>query len=159
MSDSVRVTMSVGVTPEDAFEVFTQEIDAWWRQGRRFRTGEGSVMAFDDGRLIERQAGGQTRVIGHVLAWDPPRRLSFEWRGINFAEDERTEVEVTFTATQGGTEVVLVHRGWAHVRGDHPVRHGQTTTEFLRTLGLWWGDLLGACRQRAKLGARGGVPR
>jgi hypothetical protein len=39
-SDSARVTTFVGVSPEDAFAVFTEQIDQWWRRGPRFRGGD-----------------------------------------------------------------------------------------------------------------------
>lgn len=31
--DQARVTVLVAVDPETAFEVFTEEIDQWWRRG------------------------------------------------------------------------------------------------------------------------------
>jgi hypothetical protein len=37
--DQVRVSVSVAVPPAAAFEIFTQEIDRWWRRGPRFRRG------------------------------------------------------------------------------------------------------------------------
>ncbi len=37
VQDRARVSVFVAVTPEDAFDVFTNEIDLWWREGPRFR--------------------------------------------------------------------------------------------------------------------------
>jgi hypothetical protein len=45
--------------------------------------------------------------------------------------------------------VTVTHRGWAAIRTDHPARHGQPSAEFLRRLGLWWGDQLGVYRLSA----------
>ena len=39
--DQVRVTVSVEVPIAEAFRIFTEEIDQWWRRGRRFRLAEG----------------------------------------------------------------------------------------------------------------------
>ncbi|MCA9653315.1 MAG: hypothetical protein H6712_17075 [Myxococcales bacterium] len=42
--------------------------------------------------------------------------------------------------------MTVVHRGWSRIRPDHPARHGQPVASFLRTMGLWWGDLLSSLR-------------
>jgi hypothetical protein len=42
--------------------------------------------------------------------------------------------------------VTVTHRGWAAIRPDHPARHGQASAEFLRRLGLWWGEQLSSYR-------------
>jgi hypothetical protein len=36
-SDHVRVSTFVAVPIEDAFAVFTEEMNAWWRRGPAFR--------------------------------------------------------------------------------------------------------------------------
>jgi hypothetical protein len=59
-------------------------------------------------------------------------------------------VEVRFDPVRGGTRVTLEHRGWASIRGDHPVRHGEEGAAFIRTIGLWWGELLTSLRERAR---------
>lgn len=156
--DQARVTVSVAVPPVTAFDIFTREIDLWWRRGPRFRAagGERALIAIEGrvgGRVFESLGDGEAvHEIGRVLAWEPPARLLFEWRATNFAALERTEVEVLFEAAAGGasTRVTVTHRGWATIRPDHPVRHGQDSAAFLRTMGLWWGDQLAALRQRAQ---------
>ena len=77
----------------------------------------------------------------------PPSRLAFEWRGVAFAPGERTEVEVLFSPSPSGTTVTVTHRGWASLRPDHPVRHGNDVPAFIRMTGLWWGDLLTSLRE------------
>ena len=87
---------------------------------------------------------------GSITAWRPPAFFSFEWRATNFAPGESTRVEVTFEAVPTGTRVTVVHAGWAALRDDHPVRHGQPSAAFLRAKGLWWGDLLTALREHTQ---------
>jgi hypothetical protein len=53
---------------------------------------------------------------------------------------------VLFKPVGASTHVTVVHRGWAAIRADHPVRHGQPVPAFLRMMGLWWGDQLTALR-------------
>jgi hypothetical protein len=77
---------------------------------------------------------------------------------VNFAAHEHTEVEVLFRAVGSGTHVTVVHRGWAAIRSDHPVRHGQPVPAFIRMMGLWWGEQLGTLRLRAVGGPIGAPP-
>ncbi len=152
--DQARVTVSVAVPPEEAWRIFTTEIDLWWRRGRRFRSapGERGLVALEPGvggRVFESfatDAGEQVVEIGRIRDWQPPERLLFDWRAVNFAPHEWTEVEVSFQRTPGGTRVTVVHRGWSAIRADHPVRHGLDSAGFLRMMGLWWGDLLSSLR-------------
>ncbi len=153
--ESARVTVTVAVAPAEAFEVFTAEVDRWWRRGPRYRVAgarEGA-MRFEGGvggRLVEEVAlagGAKTFEIARVTAWEPPSRLLLAWRNVNFAPGEVTEVEVTFEAVAGGTRVVVTHRGWGAIRAGHPARHGLAGAPFSRMIGLWWGDLLSALRE------------
>lgn len=145
--DRVRVTTFVDVDPADAFDVFTRETDLWWRHGKKFRTGPGTIVfeGAAGGRLVEITAAG-AREIGTITIWEPGARLVFDWRGANFGPHERTEVEVRFIGKNGGTEVVLEHRGWSTLPADHPVRHGADDAAFSRVIGGWWGDLLTSYR-------------
>jgi uncharacterized protein YndB with AHSA1/START domain len=152
--DRATVTVTVPVTPEIAFDVFTRETDVWWRRGIAYRVAgrHPGVLAFEpgpNGRLFEQYEGPEgTRVheTGRITIWEPPGRLEFEWRGGNFAPGEVTHVLVTFEPSDSGTRVTLVHRGFAALRPDHPVRHGQEAEAFVRRIGLWWGELLTALR-------------
>jgi uncharacterized protein YndB with AHSA1/START domain len=153
--DTARVSVAVAVAPDAAFEVFTQDIDQWWRRGIKFRhagprNGLIHLEPLLGGRLFESidgDAGPLVVEVGRVLAWDPPRLLIFSWRSANYAPHESTEVEVEFVATAGGTRVTVTHRGLASLRPDHPVRHGLAHGQFVRMIGLWWGDQLTSLRE------------
>ena len=105
------------------------------------------------GRLFEsfETSSGDRKVqeSGRVTCWEPPRLLVLEWRALNFAPEERTEVEVRFEPSPGGTLVTITHRGWSRIRADHPARHGQAPPQFLRGMGLWWGELMSSLRERS----------
>ncbi|MEQ1519531.1 MAG: SRPBCC domain-containing protein, partial [Usitatibacteraceae bacterium] len=134
--DQTTVTVTVGVDPAEAFLLFTRDINLWWRRGPRFRNAPGTagIICIEprlDGRVFESydmdpESGGCERVveIGRSKVWDPPHRLVFAWRNVNFAPDESTEVEVLFAPTASGTRVTVIHRGWSGLRADHPARHG-----------------------------------
>lgn len=155
--DQVRVSVLVEVPPEEAFRIFTEEIDLWWRRGLRYRVAAGRagtihLEAGVGGRLYESvTAGGDTELkqTGRVIVWEPPQRFVLEWRAVNFAPAESTEVEVVFEPSRTGTRVTVTHRGWNRIRADHPVRHGLDAEGFLRMMGSWWGELMGGLREFA----------
>lgn len=160
--DQARVTVMVRVPVAEAFRVFTEEIDQWWRRGLKYRVAgkRDGTIALEPGvggRLFESYVTGKgerTIQTGEVTVWEPPRRLVFTWRAVNFkADDPSTEVEVAMRPFPDGaaedtalTEVTVTHRGWAAVRPDHPARHGHEVAAFLRMMGMWWGDLMSSLR-------------
>lgn len=163
--DQARVTVSVALPPAEAFRLFTEEIDRWWRRGPRFRNARGTrgMIAIEPrvgGRVFESldadaddpRAPPAVIEIGRVGVWEPAHRLVFSWRASNFGPaDPATEVEVRFEPSASGTRVTVTHRGWSAVRPDHPVRHGQASAAFIASMGRWWGDLLTALREHATL--------
>lgn len=162
--DSVKAAVSVRLPPARAFALFTDQMNAWWRRGPKFRhagvrQGLIHIEPGVGGRLFESwDEGGAERVfeVGLVTRWTPPDGLAFTWRNANFADGEVTEVEVSFEAMGVTTMVTVVHRGWSSVRADHPARHGLDVAGFQRMLGLWWGDQLRALRHAADAeGGRG----
>jgi uncharacterized protein YndB with AHSA1/START domain len=151
--DKVIVETTVAVPPARAFEIFTRETELWWRRGPRYRVA-GGMLELEPrlgGRLMEKletaKGAAKIIVVGTVLAWEPPARLLLEWRNVNFAKDEKTEVEVRFEKTpSGSTRVTLEHRGWSAIRADHPARHGKQGRELIAFIGGFWADLLTAMR-------------
>lgn len=152
---TATIAVRVDTSPPLAFELFTREIDRWWRRGHKFRHSGGTI-----GRMhLEPRLGGavtetwtehgKTRhvALGHVTAWQPPTLLQFTWRNATFAPFECTEVEVTFVPTGEATLVTVRHRGWEELRQDHPARHGMDDAAMQRAVGLWWGELLIALRE------------
>ena len=155
IGDSTRVSVTVAVAPPRAFEIFTEEIDRWWRRGVKFRQsrGRGGFLRIEPevgGRLFESidgDAGPHVLEVGRVRIWEPPRRLAFSWRSANFAAHEHTEVDVEFAPAAAGTLVTVTHRGLSALRNDHPARHGLQGAEFARMTGLWWGEQMSSLRE------------
>jgi hypothetical protein len=162
--DAASASVYVRVAQRDAFEVFTREIDQWWRHGVKFRiAGRGRGQLFFEcqlgGRLFETfelPSGSKTREVGKVVRWEEPRHFALEWRGVNFKPDEKTLVEVTFEPSGEGTMVTVRHSGWSALPEDHPARHGLVGPAFSRMIGLWWGDLMAALREH--VATRGSGP-
>ena len=154
---TATVSVRVAARPEVAFDLFTRELDLWWRRGPKYRhaglhDGTIAIEPRVGGRVFERwhdAAGEHEFELGRVSTWQPPHELGFSWRNATFAPAENTEVAVTFAPAGDGTLVTVRHRGWAEIRDDHPARHGLTGAAFARHLGLWWGEQLSALRERA----------
>ena len=152
--DRARISVAVDVPPPLAFDIFTQEIDRWWRRGGKFRHGGARrgllrIEPAVGGRLFESidgDDGPHVFEVGRVRVWDPPRLLAFSWRGVNFAPNESTEVEVQFSPAGAGTLVTVTHHGLSALRADHPARHGLQGAAFSRMIGLWWGEQMTSLR-------------
>ena len=150
----VRALTTVPLAPEEAFALFTDEVDTWWRHGPRFRAaidGKEGVMRFEPGeggRLLEvyDQESVESFELGRILVWEPGKRLVFLLGGRDFAPDEWTEVEVRFEAVERGTRVSVEHYGFDELGQDHGSWHGQDPDSLVGSMGLWWGDQLVALR-------------
>lgn len=157
--DRARVSVSVAVAPSRAFQIFTADIDQWWRRGMKFRhsASRSSLLCIEPkigGRLFESfEAKGTQHVVevGRVRVWEPPRQLAFTWRSAEFAPHEQTEVDIQFEPTASGTLVTVTHSGFASLRADHPARHGLQGAEFSRMISLWWGELMSSLREISRV--------
>jgi uncharacterized protein YndB with AHSA1/START domain len=112
----VRKSVTVPLSPERAFELFTKEIGAWWPLAthsvglERARSVSCGTSVGDE--LVETLSDGSTAVWGSVLRSDPPDVIVLSWHAGRTADDA-TQLELTFTASaDGGTIVALVHSGW-----------------------------------------------
>jgi uncharacterized protein YndB with AHSA1/START domain len=107
------VEFEVGVSPAEAFEVWTRRCSVWWPAAHTV-SGDPAAITFESrpgGRIVERGRDGAEHDWGRVLDWEPPGRLRYRWH-LFFDPSEATEVELTFTAVPTGTAVRLEQRGW-----------------------------------------------
>ena len=108
-----RKISAVAIAPSLAFEIFTTDIDRWWRRGLKFRhsASRSGLLCIESrvgGRLFEsfeRDGAAHVVEVGRVRVWEPPNRLCFSWRNSTFAPHEHTEVQVEFAPTPSGTLV------------------------------------------------------
>lgn len=96
--------------PDEAFQLFTRRISAWWPKTHRLtKDSESELFLERTGRFWERAADGTEIELGRVLAWDEPTRLALDFYiGTNAAQP--TALEVTFTPENEGTRVTVRHR-------------------------------------------------
>jgi len=112
---TIRKSVTVRCAPEKAFRAFTRDIGRWWPIDKGFSYGgeRAKEIFLDDrlgGRLYERFSDGTEFEIGRVTRCDPPELILFTWKSPQW--EAATEVEVRFSAAEGGTRVELEHRGF-----------------------------------------------
>lgn len=113
----VRKQIIVDAPQERAFRVFTTRMDLWWPATHHIGAAPLAKVVLEtrpQGRWYEVGEDGSECNWGHVIAWEPPRRLLLAWQidaTWKFDPTLVTEVEVTFAAEGAGrTRVELEHR-------------------------------------------------
>ena len=117
----VRRTITVAVSQQRAFEVFTAQFGAWWP--KEYSISQAGMADFVlepkvGGRWYEVGADGQECDTGSVTAIEPPDRLTLAWHlNERFQYDpdpaHASEVEMRFIAEDSThTRVELEHRGF-----------------------------------------------
>lgn len=114
MNDPINKSLTVPLTPADAFALFTSDIDSWWPKDKFSVTGGDSTVTFPahkDEDIVETGADGSSNVWGTIIAHDPGKYLAFSWHP-GRGPEEATTVTVTFTQTEAGTKCDLTHGGF-----------------------------------------------
>ncbi|HZU73862.1 MAG TPA: VOC family protein [Acidimicrobiales bacterium] len=143
MTDARTVSseVEVGIDPDTAFTVFTDEMDLWWVRGPINFIGDGGRVAAVrcepgvGGRILEiydRPDGPDRLERARITVWEPGVRLGWQ----SSLDDVATEV--SFLATGGGTRVVVRHV----IPPDGTDRGG---TAWSRVVPPWFGAW---CRRR-----------
>jgi uncharacterized protein YndB with AHSA1/START domain len=116
---SVRVKAPI----QRAWSVFVEQMETWWPATHHIGKTSFEAIFVEPhvgGRWYERNAEGQQCDWGTVLAWEPPRRVTFSWH-VGPGHDQpdwvcdpdiakASEVEIRFTEeSQGTTLVELTH--------------------------------------------------
>lgn len=113
----VRRSIVVKAGVERSFAAFTGNIGRWWPRSHTIGATPPVNVVLESrpgGRWYEVGTDGAECEWGKVLLWEPPTRLILGWQiNGNWKYDPTfvTEVEVAFTALEGGgTRVDLEHR-------------------------------------------------
>ena len=144
----VRHTMTVPLSAEQAFALFTSGFNSWWPQDHIGPADLADVVIEprDGGRWYELGTDGTECDWGAVLAWQPPGRLVLAWQLSPRWEYDpdpahASEIEVRFTETAGQTTVEFEHRCIE--------RHGEgadSLREQIGSAGGWPAKLAGYAR-------------
>ncbi len=113
--EPITKRVTVALTPQAAFNRFTEGIGSWWpKETHSVGQSEVEKVILQNGkgaRLYEQRKDGSTCEWGIITVWDPPHRVGFTWHP-GREPDTAQEVAVSFTPTDGGTEIEVVHSGW-----------------------------------------------
>ena len=138
-------TTTVPLSPQDAFDLFMEDLDQWWPKDRHASDLNAKLFVepFKNGTIVEVLPNGIRNVWGRIIAWEPGQYMAFTWFP-NVSEDEATVVAVSFKLTQDGTKLDLTHGGF-DVLGDTA---DAVSTSYL----LGWDLVLGSyCFAASKL--------
>ena len=112
----VRRSVTVKISAERAFKLFTAEFGRWWPSSHSIGKSPLKTNVLEGrpgGRWYEIGEDGGECDWGEVLTWEPPSRLVLAWRidaDWRFDPDLLTEVEVSFVPLgDGSTRVDLEH--------------------------------------------------
>jgi uncharacterized protein YndB with AHSA1/START domain len=116
----IRQELTVPVSPDRAFEAFTDDLATWWPPEYTWSAGVLEMIAIEPrtgGRCYERGPHGFSCDWGRVTACEPPARLAFLWqiapdRTPQPDPDRASEVEVRFAEQDGSTRVAFEHRAF-----------------------------------------------
>lgn len=138
MTEPIEFEFRVDCSPTRAFEIWTLDTTMWWPPDHTVSAAHGVVVTFEPrvgGRIFERTPEGAEHDWGEILAWDPPRGLSYLWH-LAFDRSDATQVEITFSPDDevDGCRVRIEHRGWE--------RLGAVAAERRRRNEMGWAGLL-----------------
>ncbi len=114
MIEPLRLSFEVGCPPAHAFDTWTQRASTWWPTAHTVTHHPQALVVFEPrvgGRIYERTPSGEQVEWGSITAWEPPRRLVYQWR-IATDPANATEVEIAFVDLGDRTRVEIEHRGW-----------------------------------------------
>ena len=114
MIEPLRLSFEVACPAAHAFDTWTQRASMWWPPAHTVTHDPSAKVGFEPrvgGRIYERTASGQEVEWGSITAWEPPRRLVYEWH-IATDRTNSTEVEIAFIDLGQRTRVQIEHRGW-----------------------------------------------
>src|ERR1700753_4031674 len=113
--EPIRKSLWVDTSPARAFEVFSARMSSWWPPTHSILKSplkQCIVEPWVGGRWYSTGEDGSSCDIGRVLVWQPPERLVLSWQitpDWAIDPDLVTEVDVRFTAADGGAQIDLEH--------------------------------------------------
>ena len=150
---SADATIEVGVDPDTAFRIFTEEIDLWWVRGPinhydASRLAELRLEPGVGGRMLEiyDEAAGDLLETSRVTVWEPGERLVLR----DSVQD--TEADIRFQPTSSGTRVTVSQY---LVPGGDPTRVGFGWVNMLGTFDAWTRRRASAPRTPREVGRLG----
>ena len=118
MTDPIVKTITVPLTPDRAFRLFTEEMTDWWPLETHSLSAQDGARADKvevtpgvGGKIVETRPDGRKEIWGSVTDWRPGKRFAMSWH-VGRPEAQATEVAVDFVTVADGTQVTLTHSNW-----------------------------------------------
>ncbi|MEJ6398470.1 SRPBCC domain-containing protein [Yoonia sp. 208BN28-4] len=114
MMTPIAKTVTVPLSPEDAFRLFFADIARWWPLESHSVSGKSARLTVEphkNGLLIERGPDGSEHIWGTIIGWEDGKYAAFSWHP-GRSEDEATVVTVSFKPGADGCVVDLTHGGF-----------------------------------------------
>jgi uncharacterized protein YndB with AHSA1/START domain len=114
----IHKTTTVPLSPQEAFDLFMTDLDAWWPKDRHAFDPKAKLIVEPrkNGKIIEVAPDGKRTLWGRIIGWDPGHYMAFSWHP-DGDEDAATVVAVSFKKTVEGCQLDLTHGGF-DVLGD-----------------------------------------
>lgn len=114
----LRKSVTVPVSPRQAFEIFTDRMAEWWPlESHSLSASEGktalgvTLTPRAGGRVTETRHDGNPAEWGTITQWDDGKSLTLDWY-VGRSPSQATRIAVTFLPADSGTEVQLEHTGF-----------------------------------------------
>ena len=160
MTAKTFVALRVECDAQTAFDLFTKDIDHWWKQGPRNRLigNRPGIMEFGekDGvtylQEVDKRRPDFIVKAGKVTKWEPGKRLSFEWRWpMADPKEPVTIVDIRFAPAGDYTRITLEHLGLEKLSNAHPARNGLNDNRFKPMMTHYWQAHMVSLRNRIKM--------
>jgi Activator of Hsp90 ATPase homolog 1-like protein len=121
MIEPLRVTLDLACSRDHAFATWVERFDQWWPRSHTTSGDPAATVHLEPrtgGRIFERTSDGREIDWGEVVAWDPPRGLSYLWH-IRRDRSDATDVRLSFHRRgDGGCRLEIEHTGWERLGGE-----------------------------------------
>jgi uncharacterized protein YndB with AHSA1/START domain len=110
----VEQSILIAAKRERVWQGWVHEMSAWWSKPYYIDPEKVTGLFMEPrlgGRLIEEWGGNAGYLIGHVIEWLPPQRLSYTWSEKLWA-GIITVVNLEFTTVERQTRINLTHKGF-----------------------------------------------
>ena len=125
-STAIRKTIHLNVPVKTAFRVLTEKMGSWWPASHHIGKTPFTEVIVEPrmgGRWMERDGNGVECDWGHVLVWEPPKRVVVSWQlqtDWKYSEDMARASEVSFEFIAEGPEATRMEFEHRHIE-----RHGE----------------------------------
>lgn len=127
---------------EDAFRIWTEEINRWWPRSHSLSRDPQTQVIIEcsvGGRFYERTSEGIEHDWGKVFIWEPPTHFAYLWY-LGSGLQLPTRVDVNFVAmSENRTRVDILHRGpeligelWSTNKGRYSMSWDSVLPEFVQ---------------------------